>query len=355
MTTTLVAAGAIDCDIHAEVPSIEALAPYLDDRWREVIRVSGFQGPLDTAYPASAATTLRPELRAAGLKAVGLPQVQADVLDGLGVAVGILNCAYAVDSLHNPDAQVAVARAVNDWLAAEWLAPEPRLRASITVPTGYPDEAAREIERAAGSRGFVQVALPVRSAVPYGNRRYWPIFEAAARLELPAALQFGGAPGNPPSPVGWPTTYVEEYVGMASVYQSQLVSLVAEGVFDRFPTLRAVVLEGGFTWLPSLLWRLDKDWKGIRREVPWVRRNPSAYLREHVRFTLQPVDAPTTPQQLGQIVLQLGSDELLLFSTDYPHWHGDRLADCLPAGLPAGQVERIMAANARAIYGPRLG
>src|SRR5690242_20254608 len=137
--TTAIAAGAIDCDIHAEVPSIETLVPYLDERWREVIEVSGFRGPTDTAYPSTAATTLRPELRAAGVKPAGLAEVRADVLDGLGVACGILNCAYAVDSIHNPDAQIAVARAVNDWQAADWLAPEPRLRASIVVPNGYPD------------------------------------------------------------------------------------------------------------------------------------------------------------------------------------------------------------------------
>ena len=119
------------------------------------------------------------------------------MLDPWDVEVGILNCAYAVDSLHNPDTAAAMARAVNDWLVAEWLDQEPRLRASMVVPTRVPEMAAREIDRVGDHPGFVQVLLPVRSEAPYGNRRYLPIFEAAARHDLVVSLQFGGAPGQP--------------------------------------------------------------------------------------------------------------------------------------------------------------
>ena len=59
---------------------------------------------------------------------------------------------------------------------------------------------------------------------------------------------------------------------MASAYQSQLTSLVAEGTFDRFPELRLALLESGFAWLPAFLWRFDKGWRGLRREIPWTRR-----------------------------------------------------------------------------------
>ena len=111
---------------------------------------------------------------------------------------------------------------------------------------------------------------------------------------------------------------------MAQVFQSQMLNLIVEGVFDRFPTLRVALIEGGLTWLPSLMWRIDKDWKGLRREVPWNTQLPSEYVREHMRFTLQPLDAPPDPHLLQMLIEQLGSDELLMFSTDYPHWHFDR-------------------------------
>jgi predicted TIM-barrel fold metal-dependent hydrolase len=347
----------VDCDIHATVPSAQALLPYLAEHWREYIRTSAFKGPVDTAYPAHAPTTVGPGAAGNGSS---LEEIQQHVLDPWGTRIGIVNCAYAVDSLHNPDTAAAMAAAVNDWLIAEWLEKEPRLRASVVVPTRVPEMAAREIERVGGHPGFVQVLLPVRSEAPYGHRRYLPIFDAAVKHNLVVSLQFGGAPGNPPTGAGWPSYYIEEYVGMAQVFQSQVLNLIVEGVFDRFPDLRMALIESGWTWLPSLMWRIDKDWKGLRREVPWNTRVPSAYIRERMRFSLQPMDAPDDPSLLLQIIDELGSDDLLMFSTDYPHWHfssgaeGGNRADfgaALPAGLSPDLRRRILAENARDFYG----
>ena len=54
---------------------------------------------------------------------------------------------------------------------------------------------------------------------------------------------------------------------MSHVFQSQLTSLISEGTFAEFPELRVTMVEGGWTWLPSLMWRLDKNWKALRREI----------------------------------------------------------------------------------------
>lgn len=342
----------VDCDIHATVPTVEALFPYLSEHWREYIRTSAFKGPTDTAYPPHAPTTFAPGTQVSeGLPpGSSLAQVQEQVLDPWGVEVGIVNCAYSIDSLHNPDTAAAMAAAVNDWLIAEWLDTEPRLRASVVVPTRVPEMAAREIDRVGAHPGFVQVFLPVRSEAPYGHRRYLPIFEAATRNNLVVSLQFGGAPGNPPTGSGWPSYYIEEYVGMAQVFQTQVLSLIVEGVFDRFPELRMALVEGGWTWLPSLMWRIDKDWKGLRREVPWNTRVPSAYIRERMRLSLQPLDAPKDSKHLLQLIDQLGSDELLMFSTDYPHWHFSTPEEAVPAGLAPTLRRKILRDNAVSFY-----
>jgi predicted TIM-barrel fold metal-dependent hydrolase len=212
--------------------------------------------------------------------------------------------------------------------------------------------AAREIERVGEHPGFVQVLMPVRSEAPYGNRRYLPIFEAAARRDLVVSLQFGGTPGNPPTGSGWPSYYIEEYAGMAQIFQTQVLNMIVEGVFDRFANLRVALIEGGWTWLPSLMWRIDKDWKGLRREVPWNTQVPSAYIRERIRFSLQPMDAPPDPAHLLQVIAQLGSDDLLMFSTDYPHFHFpyDEPQQAIPSGLSDGVRRKILSENARAFY-----
>jgi uncharacterized protein len=338
----------VDCDVHAVVPSVHVLEPYLSEHWREVIATSQFSGPTDQSHPPNLTTSLRDDLADVdgGAPGTTLASVRAQVLDALGVDVAILSCDYGVESIRNPDAAAAIASAVNDWLIAEWLDPEPRLRAAIVVPSGQPAIAAEEIARVADHPAFVAVQLPVRSAMPYGNRSWWPLFEAVTQNDLVAELHFGGFSGLPPTASGWPTSWLEDYVDMTSAFQSQLTSLVAEGTFARFPGLRVALMESGFAWLPAFLWRFDKGWRGLRREVPWTRRPPSEYVREHVRVALQPVDGPADQGQLELVLEQLGCDDLLMFSSDYPHRHSAE-------GLGALGVElsdRIRSGNARDHY-----
>ena len=76
-------------------------------------------------------------------------------------------------------------------------------------------------------------------------------------------------------------------------------------------------------------------------------------IRDHVRLTLQPVDAPKTdPRMLVRTLEHIGSDRVLLFSTDYPHWHFDG-EDVLPEGLPDQTIRRMLVDNPLETY-PRL-
>ena len=134
------------------------------------------------------------------------------------------------------------------------------------------------------------------------------------------------------------------------MFATQLTSIIVEGVFDACPGLRVACLESGFTWLPAHLWRMDKEWKNLRRLVPWVRRPPSDYVREHVRFGIQPLDAPPTAAQMLQVVDQLGSDDLLMYTSDFPHAHlfdaGDKLLDLLPQSMQ----HKVRSETARRLY-----
>jgi uncharacterized protein len=131
-----------------------------------------------------------------------------------------------------------------------------------------------------------------------------------------------------------------------------LNSLVTEGVFVKFPKLKVVLIESGVTWLPAYLWRIDKTWRGVRAETPWVDRLPSEIIREHVRLTIQPFDEPPEQSQVQTLIEQIGSDEMLLFSTDYPHWHFDG-GEAMPNGLPRDLIQKILIDNPLATY-PRL-
>jgi predicted TIM-barrel fold metal-dependent hydrolase len=87
--------------------------------------------------------------------------------------------------------------------------------------------------------------------------------------------------------------------------------------------------------------------------VPWIDRLPAEIVSEHVRLTLQPVDLPRgDAHRLARVLAHIGSDRMLLFSTDYPHWHFDG-EDVLPDGLDGDAVRRLLIDNALETY-PRL-
>ncbi|MFT8246053.1 amidohydrolase family protein [Roseomonas sp. BN140053] len=349
----MIPAGAIDCDIHPAVPGLRALLPYLDPHWRDMVAERGVH-ELDTiSYPLRSPLAARPDWRPeSGKPGAEFERVRREALDGFGSSLAICNPLYGVSVLFSEDMAAAFARAVNDWMAREWLDRDPRLRASVVVPVQNAELAAAEIERCAADRRFVQVLLPALGEAPLGKRQHWPIYAAAEKHGLPVGIHAGSSYRHPVTPVGWPSYYTEDYVGQAQGMQTQLTSLVCEGVFGRFPGLRVVMIESGFTWLPAYLWRLHKYWRGLRLEIPWVDRPPPEIIRDQVRFTLQPVDAPPEAGDLLRVIEHMGSEELLLFSTDYPHWQFDGDA-AIPAALPEALARRIALDNPRATY-PRL-
>ena len=329
------------------------LLPHLDVHWRESIVTRGIDGLDLAAYPPGAPVSARPDWRIGGGDAAADAGTLArQALDPFGTRIGILSCLHGAIAMFSEDMGAALASAVNDWMVQDWLDHDPRLRASVTICMRDPGLAVAEIERRASDPRFVQVLLLASGDMPLGRRLMWPIYEAAQRHHMPIAIHAGSTGHNPTTPSGWPSYFLEDYVSQAPAIQSQLLSLIAEGTFQKFPELRFVLLESGFTWLPSFLWRIDKEWRGLRREVPWVDQAPSRIIRERVRCSLQPADAPDA-QVLSEVIRQLGADEMLLFSTDYPHWQFDAQEGPLPPGLPEHLLSRIARDNALATY-PRL-
>ena len=341
----------VDADIH-HTPAPGALDRYLSERWREHLRAVGVRCAPGFLYPKGAPNAARTDAWPPSGNPPGseLPFLREQLLDHYGIEIGILNCLHDAACEQNPGFAAALAQAVNDWTLAEWLEPEPRLRATLVVPNEYPDLAAAEVERAGSQPGFVGVLLMVRSSMPFGKRQYWPIYEAAARHDLPICIHFGGRGGNPISAAGWPSYYVEDHTGMAQALQAQLVSFVFEGVFARFPTLRLALLEGGFAWLPPLLWRMDRAWERYGAEVPWIDRPPSQIVRERVRLSTQPMEEPERPAHLAQLLGEEGLGDLLMFATDYPHWDFDDPGLAFPTPLPPELSARIMRETARSFF-----
>ncbi|HTI82628.1 MAG TPA: amidohydrolase family protein, partial [Acetobacteraceae bacterium] len=175
---------------------------------------------------------------------------------------------------------------------------------------------------------------------------------AAEKHGLPIGIHAGSALLHPPSATGWFSYYMEDYVQQAQGFAGTLSSLLTEGVFVKFPKLKVVLIESGVTWLPAYLWRINKTWRGVRAETPWQERMPSEVIRENVRLTIQPFDAPDTIANVETVLEEIGSDTMLLFSSDYPHRHFDG-TDAVPDGLPPDLIRKILVDNPLETY-PRL-
>jgi predicted TIM-barrel fold metal-dependent hydrolase len=355
LSTNIAEFGAIDCDIHPAVPNMRALLPYLDEYWRDAIVSRGIAGANQdlSSYPPNAPLSVRPDWKPEkGNAGTDIALLKTQALDAFGTRFAIANPLHGALVYANEYMAAALCSAVNDWMAKEWLDADPRLRASILVPAESPELAVAEIERLAHDRRFVQVLFLVMGGIPLGKRFYWPIYAAAEKHGMPIGVHAGSMYRNAPTSIGWGSFQLEDYVAQSQAFEGQLLSLVSEGVFVKFPALKVVMIESGFTWLPAYFWRADKTWRGVRSEVPWLDRPPSEVVREHVRFTIQPTDEPPDPAQLTRVLEQIGSDDVLLFSTDYPHWHYEG-EDVIPAGIPPALLRKILVDNALATY-PRL-
>ena len=354
-----------DCDIHhSPAAGMKGLFPYMEKRWQDHLVAYGalprqaFQnGP---AYPKSQPDASRRDSWPpdGGRPGSSLAFMQKQHLDAHNITLGVLAMIRPhPGSFQNGHLSDAVCQAMNRWQVAEWTQPEPRLKASILIPYEDGDASAAEIERWADHPDYVQILMLSRTAEPAGQKRYWPIYRAAAETGLPVGIHAFGFGGYPVSGSGWPSFYMEDMVGHAQSSQTMLTSMVFEGIFERFPGLKIVLIESGFAWLPPLCWRLDKIWERMRSEVPHLKRPPSEYIREHVWVTTQPMEEPEKKTRVLETMDWIGWDRLL-FATDYPHWDYDDPSQVLPPGVGEQRRRDFFLNNAWSVYacgGKKLG
>lgn len=355
----------IDCDVHPMLPDGgESLSPYLTEAMRQ--RLKGRTTALSEPLPASRFShpggfVLRPDARppTGGPPGSDPHFVQSEFLDRFGVAAAILLRLQgaATSAWTNPMEAAALAGAYNDFFIEHWLSVDQRFNLAITVAPQDPDLAAREVRRIGDTDGVVAVWVPYLDIL-IGNRHYYPIFDAAQELDLPIVLHGCGTEGVyqglPSFAGGQPTTYAERYADFFQFGIGHLSSLIFEGVLERFPSLRFAFTEFGWTWVVPTLPRLDQAWQACRVEVPWVKRPPSEYVRDRIRFTSQPADEPAGKRgYLAKMAALVDAGSLLMFSSDYPHWDNDEYTRVLRV-LPEAMRDQVFFDNAREFYQPRM-
>lgn len=348
--------GVVDCDVHPAFSSPDELSKYLPQRWRDHMRNFALRTPSPflgaMIYPRmTPGNGMRRDSWPpnGGPPASDLDFLRTQLLDECSIEAGILQPLAAGSVAMNQDFGAALCVAINDWQIDKFAGPEPRLRASICVPQEDPKAAIAEIEARATDRRFVQIAIPPRSIEPIGRRRYWPIFEVAEHYGLPIGLHTGAYGQRANTPSGWSSFYLEEHYAASNSLQTVATSMIFEGVFEQFPKLKIVLVEGGFSWLPSLMWRMDREFGRLADEVPHLKQKPSDYLRQNFWYTTQPIEEPEKNSHIDDIIRWIGKDKLM-FSTDYPHWDFDDPRYAFRSPLTPEERSAIFRDNAYALF-----
>jgi predicted TIM-barrel fold metal-dependent hydrolase len=340
----------IDTDVHIEPRSFEELIDYMDAPWKDravkdrvPFRRSGFTtfdvaGRMD-AYPTTGDLGSDPEM-------VERHLFLDDPID-YAILLPLSYRGFTVD----PALDTALAGAVNKWLAETWLSKyntENRYVGSITVSVEDPVGAAREIEKWGEHPGFRQIAISHYGPRPFGHPMYDQIWEAAAQYNLPVSMHFKGGATQP---LGWTSTgplqfFVEYHSLIAPMaYATHMASWICNGVLDRHPEMQVLFLEGGFLWHRPFMDRLERHWKKTGVELA-ARKTPLEYVRDHFRFATQPIEEAVNPEHIADLFEESNAGDLLMFSSDYPHYDYDPPSKALPRSLDGEVRHKIMAGNA---------
>jgi uncharacterized protein len=349
----------VDVDVHHYWGSDDEVIAYMPERWHELAKARSAKKRLLPKHYTAGVSNNRARIAAAIGPAGSLGtdyETMCDVLlEPNNYHRAILTHQVGHYGGHsNPYFGIELVRAANDWTIEQWLPLDDRFDAVVLIRAGSPVEAAKEIRRVGSHPRMAAVCFAGNTlGRPYGDPIYDPIYEAAEEMGLHLALHFGAA-DRP----GTGTTFVGGTPNSASLLYSQfrqqamhyVTSYITNGTFEKFPKLKVMVKEYGVGWIPYIMWALDENYAALKRESPWVNRLPSEYIREHMKFSTQPLEVGTDPDALFELLSLVQAEDLICFSSDYPHWTTDDPA-YIARMLPDDWKRKVMCNNACLFYG----
>ncbi|MEA2623895.1 MAG: uncharacterized protein QOH61_2805 [Chloroflexota bacterium] len=338
----------IDASVHPR-PRVDELREYLPKVWQGRRLPAGDR----YYYPNPLGDSIRESFSDAGPPGSDPALASRLLFEEAGVDRAILT-PLTLGLLPDGDLLAAICSATNEWLARTWLGehnPHGRFSGTIRVTPTRPEAAVAEIEKWAGDPRFVQIGVPLQSLQLYGTSPFFPIWEAAARHNLPVLIHADAETGVELAPT--PAGYLRHFLGFAAYnpinFVNHLTSFMVGGVLDRLPDLRLVFGDGGYDLCVPLMWRVDKDYRPMRPDVPWMKRLPSEYIGQHVRFIAHSMEGPDDAV-LDEWLEMGGAKSTLMFGTNYPSWDFFHPSAAFAHVEPEGR-ERILATNAIELYG----
>jgi len=267
-----------------------------------------------------------------------------EVLEREGVDLQVLTLTTPGTHIESPPRAAALARLVNDALAAVVRTRGKRFAALATLPLNDPAAAAAELERAVTALGLRGAMLFSNvNGVALADERYRPLYERADALQ--AVLYV-----HPIHPVG--VAAMTEYwlmplVGFPTDTTLAAAHLVFSGVVERFRRIHWVLGHLGGA-IPYIAERLDRGFEAFPECRANIRRAPSSYLKEFYYDTVN-FDAGAL-----RLAIEFAGARQILAGSDYPHRIGSLRAMRDSLGrldVPAADRALMLGGNAARLLG----
>jgi predicted TIM-barrel fold metal-dependent hydrolase len=131
---------------------------------------------------------------------------------------------------------------------------------------------------------------------------------------------------------------------------AQIPSLIFEGIPEKYPEINHIFIEAGIAWLPEYMGRMDKNYERRKHRLKHLKKKPSEYLKDKFYVSPQPIEDPAGPRNLKQVFELIDGEEMLVYSTDFPHWNFDSPAVAGMPNLDEEMEEALFGGNAMDAY-----
>ena len=259
-------------------------------------------------------------------------------LDQLGFQKQLVFSTFAAGTVFRKipggvDLQYAASRAHNRAMA-HFCAKDSRLMGIAALPLNSIPHALAELDNVI-SLGLKSVWVPHQPAGDKspGHIDLDPVWAKMAEAGLPFALHVGGDPlqmdpawmnNGRPLPTDWlgggENLRGKDMTVLHQAAERFISVLVFDGVFQRHPKLRGIVVELGCGWVPEMLVRLDwthKNWAKSEPLLAELKIPPSQQIIDRMAFTPYPFE------DVGDIIRR-SDPRLYMFASDYPHTEGSK-------------------------------
>lgn len=237
-------------------------------------------------------------------------------MDRCGVDMHLLTLTAPGVQMFDADTATELAALSNDRLAAICAARPDRFAGLGSFAPHSPKRAAREIERVMGELKLNGLIVNGHTHGDYfDDHRFWPIFEAAEALDATLYIH----PRAPSDTLKGP---LQDYAmdsamwGYGVEVGTNMLRMMASGLFDRFPRLRICVGHMG-EMVPFFIWRINFMNSRAQKvgRAPRTQRSMEEYFRDNFVFTTSGVEDPLA---LRYAIDRMGIANVI-WAIDYPY------------------------------------